>query len=70
MPEHTIKFNLPEESLELEIAIKASDYLFCLEDIAKKIRDKIKYSDSFETTWEKVEQMFYDTLKGRDIDLK
>lgn len=69
MPEHIIKFNLPEESLELETAMKASDYLCCLEDIAMKIRNKIKYSDNIETDWEKVEQMFYESLKARKIDL-
>jgi hypothetical protein len=45
MPEHIIKFNLPEEQEELEFATKGVQYITVLQELDNVLRAKLKYEE-------------------------
>jgi len=66
MPKVTIKFNLPEESFELERATKSLDISLALWDIDQYLRSEIKYQKEFQKVRDKLHEIMGD--HGIDLD--
>lgn len=69
MPKATLEFTLPEEDAEFQMALKAGSYLSALEDLAEAFRQKKKYSEVQETTWEEAHTLFWDTMREAGVEL-
>ena len=66
----TLRFNLPEEKEELEMAQKGIDYSIALDNIRNHIRSKLKYSELSEAevkVWEEIQENVYEEI--RDLNL-
>jgi len=50
-----IKFNLPEETNELKLALRGNDYWSVLWDLSQLLRDKLKYGHDHKTADEAIE---------------
>jgi hypothetical protein len=66
--EAILKFNLPEEHLELEAAIAAPNMAGALHDIRAMFRNTLKY-DQRPKTAEELEREFFEIISGRGIKL-
>jgi len=44
MPKVTIEFDLPEERVEMKVALKGAEYLSALQEYDNFLRGKIKYA--------------------------
>ena len=62
-------YKLPQEEIEYFLAINGAKYRGVLSDLAKIIRDHIKYKDNPPTSWVEFEEIFYDLLNAYGIDL-
>ena len=63
-----LHFKLPEDEYEHTCAIKGKEYRLILYDITSTFRDKHKYSETTETTWENVYGMLWDIFKEYNFD--
>ena len=73
MMEATLKFNLPEERDDFEIAVKAGDMHYVLWEFKQFMRDELKYNHSLtkkeiELT-ERYQEKFFDLLHDNGIFL-
>ena len=72
MPEHIIRFKLPEEESELNIMLKAGGMFSALWDFSQWLRQQLKYGHEFPTAddaLEKAQEEFYRILEEQDVDL-
>jgi hypothetical protein len=69
MPKHIIEFDLPEENEELETVMNAGKYYSCLSSFSMLLREKYKYSENQNVTWEQVRELFDSILEDNDVDL-
>lgn len=65
----TLKFELPLETEEFKHALKGFDYFLTLEEVKEAFRQKRKYGEISETTWDEAEQLFWQCVKDRGIEL-
>ena len=64
-----LEFNLPEDKDQFTLANRGMDYWSALWDLQQEIRKHYKYDEKEETTWETVQNMFFEILGDRSIDL-
>jgi hypothetical protein len=60
-----LKFDLPDEKSDLEMAVHAAKAFCAIEDFKNIIRAKLKYADLTEEqskVWEEVSDSFYETI--------
>jgi hypothetical protein len=72
MPIATIKFNLPEEQHEFDIAINASKTRSMLWDFSNQLRSWRKYHHDFtsaDDALEKIREEFYRLLNEHNVEL-
>ena len=73
MPTGVLKFDLPKENNEFELATKAQNLLFALSDFDQDVlRQYQKYGHDFETADEilnDIRKRFFEILKDREIKL-
>jgi hypothetical protein len=69
MPKAILKFNLPQEQYEFNIAKCGGTYLAMLEEFDQALRSKYKYEEKQETTWEEVRDLWYAHLNDNNIRL-
>jgi len=55
--EATLKFNLPEEKSECDIAFHAMDFVLALSDLDAKLRSWLKYGHEFKNADEALEKI-------------
>ncbi len=65
----TLKFSLPEERSEYNIAVKGIDYYSVLWELSQELRNRRKYGEVAETTWDEVEELFWKTLSDANVTL-
>jgi hypothetical protein len=68
----TLKFNLPEEQEEFELASNAVKYSIVLSDIDNHLRSKIKHADLTDEqykVYEEVREQLWDYLNQEGIKL-
>lgn len=66
----TLRFNLPEEGTEYEMASSANKYYCALSDIEDFLRRLDKYGDDgFKFNIENVRKKFYDILAENEVNL-
>lgn len=68
MPKVTVTFNLPEESSEHKMHMKAGDYHSLIWDWTQLLRSKTKYGDGKPVTWEDVSDEWWNLCKDEEID--
>jgi hypothetical protein len=64
MAKATITYNLPDEQIEFNNAVHASDYKMVLWDLDQKLRSKVKYDDSLDEKSADAYQDARDMLRG------
>ncbi len=64
-----LEFILPDDDDQFKVAANATKYLSALEDLANKIRSKVKYSEEESVAWEKVKDLFWETLEEAGVEL-
>jgi hypothetical protein len=69
--EAVLKYNLPEEKEEYEMAVHGIDYYLCLDDMREWLRQKLKYdAEGLDVdTLEKVQERFFEIIGERNVDL-
>jgi hypothetical protein len=65
--EAILKFNLPEDIAEYELANNAAKYNLALYTLSTEIRRMIKYEQKESITLEELRELFYTTLSDADI---
>ena len=73
MSQGVLKFNLPEEQVEWDIACHAMDWALTSWDVDQKLREWIKYGHEFKTpeeTLEATRKMLHDILQERGLTLE
>jgi len=63
-----LEFNLPEDNNQHHHAVRAIDYLLALHDVVVAFRNKRKYGEEQNTTWEEAEELLWDTLREAKVD--
>lgn len=64
MAKATITFTLPEEQQDFHDAVHASDYKMVLWDLDQRLRSKIKYDDTLDSSLAAAYQEARDMLHG------
>lgn len=71
MPKHIIEFNLPEESEELDLTLKAPSFVYAIQDFYNDhIRAQLKYgnlSDNEVRVYEHIKEKLFECLNDRDV---
>lgn len=72
--EAILKYNLPEDRVDFDHAVKAIDYYCALHDMSELLRRKIKHesmnmSADEIATWENAREEFNEILIERSIDI-
>lgn len=57
MPEYVIKFKLPEENQDLQLAQRGKDYFCVIWDTLQEIRSYLKHGHEFKTPEEALEKI-------------
>ena len=69
--EATLKFNLPDEKVDFEIAVKAGAMHFVLWELKQFLRDELKYNHNLSKKEiefaEKVQSFFFESLNTNGI---
>ena len=68
--EAILKFNLPEDKEQLQVATKAENLFLTLWDLNNYLRDKIKYSDispAFTEIYEDVRTELFKIMENKDV---
>lgn len=68
MSEVILKFVLPEEQEEADVARKAYAYYGAIEDWTQFLRGKCKYEENQDTTWEDVREAWAKHLSESGIN--
>lgn len=68
MPELVLKFKLPEEKSEAEMAQKAGDWYCAVYDTASELRRRMKYSENPSPELADFSKWFWGMLENRGID--
>ena len=63
-----LEFDLPEDSADLESALKGTELAMFQESVFSKIRDMIKYSDITEDQ-EKILEKLRDELREEEVEI-
>jgi len=63
-----LEFNLPDDQYEYTQAINGSKYVTALTEIWDEFRNKEKYSETQETTWEEAHQIIIDIFNKNNIN--
>lgn len=74
MPKVILKFELPEEQEEFNMALHGSDYRCVIWDTLEEIRKIVKYSseehsDEFMQGLEKAREFIYEQLQDRNLEM-
>ena len=64
-----LEFQLPDDRDSFILAHRGLDYYWVILDLASAIRSKYKYSEEETTTWEQVQDMFFEILDQRNVRL-
>lgn len=62
-----MKFNLPDEKYQFESATNGENYRNLLIELWSKFREKDKYAEKQETTWEEARELLMDTFTENNI---
>lgn len=68
MPKATIVFNLPDESSEYKMHMKAGDYHTLIWEWEQFLRSKTKYGDGKLVSWEEVREAWWSECKDTEVD--
>lgn len=69
MPYVILKFKVPEEKEELELAQNGGGYFSALHDMSRYIRELRKYRESPTVDVEELHEKFYSIIADNDIEL-
>ncbi len=58
----SLTFNLDEEREEFETTMKAQRYASALDSIKEAFRQKVKYAEKQETTWEEARDLIFENI--------
>ncbi len=58
----TLSFNLDEEREEFETTMNAQRYASALDSIKEAFRQKVKYTEKQETTWEEARDLIFENI--------
>ena len=70
--EATLKFNLPEEQSECDIAFHAMDFALAIQDLDNELRGWLKYGHKFKNAdeaLEKIRDVLHESLKDNGVSL-
>ena len=70
MPELILKFNLPEEQAEADIATNAIGLFSAIHEFKNELRGKLKHGDYTDEEYailEKISDLFYEMLENNNI---
>lgn len=62
-----MKFDLPDEKYQFESATNGEKYRQLLNELWDKFREKDKYAEKQETTWEEARELLMDTFTENNI---
>ena len=66
MMEATLKFDLPEDEVELKAAVRSMDYLASIRDFQERLRSLVKYGHSYASATEALEAIYQDYLAAME----
>lgn len=70
--EAILKFNLPEEQIEFNLAVNGSSWAHVAWSIDQELRGKIKYSESIteeqRETYQEIRDMLYRVMAEQNVD--
>lgn len=70
MPEHILKYQIPEEQDEFELAINGNKWYGCMWDLDQELRNWLKHGHDFKSVDEALEKIrsdIYDMMKERNL---
>lgn len=67
MPVVSLRFKLPEEKEDMEMALKAFNYKNTLDELDKFLRNKIKYTDELTINLEEMRETLYRIMRENDL---
>lgn len=68
MAKVTLTYDLPEEESEYKLTTKAVDLSLAISDFTHLLREKIKYQQIKNTTWDDVSKTWWTILEDHRID--
>jgi hypothetical protein len=63
----TLRFDLPDEKYQFESATNGQKYRYLLIELWNEFREKDKYAEKQETTWEEARELLMDTFTENNI---
>lgn len=63
-----LEFELPEDAHEFKQALAGGKLCLFLSDFRERLRQRRKYGQTNETTWDEVEKLFFDMANDNGVD--
>ena len=68
MPKVKLEFNLPDEASEHKAAMNGAKYASIIYDWTNYLREKVKYGDGKDVSWDIVKDEWWNVLKDENVD--